>query len=119
MSQMDFLSSTSLQTNKDSHNWQAPCPDTEETEMRLSVSDIHSDVQQLAVMIMNILLGDKKVPLFFSFPPSLSLSLSLFLTPPFPISSSPYIHLVKEFDILIHTTVLMVVYDPSCGYLPF
>lgn len=87
--------------------------------MRLSVSDIHSDVQQLAVMIMNILLGDKKGPLFFSFPPSLSLSLSLFLTPPFPISSSLYIHLVKEFDILIHTTVLMVVYDPSCGYLPF
>lgn len=60
MSQMDFLSSTSLQTNKDSHNWQPPCPDTEETEMRLSVSDIHSDVQQLAVMIVNILLEDKK-----------------------------------------------------------
>ena len=60
MSQMHFLSSTSLQTNKDSHNWQAPCLDTEETEMRLSVSDIHSDVRQLAVMIVNTLLGDKK-----------------------------------------------------------
>lgn len=50
---------------------------------------------------------------FFPFPPSLSLS------PPFPIPSSLYIHLVKEFDRLIHTTMLMVVYDPSCEYLPF